>query len=133
MLRPEGRLLLTVPAHMSLWSYFDVAACHCRRYAPAALAELLLQNGFEVEYLTQFMARLFPLIWLMRRIATRDASVNPERATETSGAELKIVPVLNALLGFVFAGEAFAIQRRWRLPPGTSLLAIRAKETILKW
>jgi hypothetical protein len=79
------------------------------------------------------MASLFPLIWLMRRIATRDASVNPERATETPGAELKIVPVLNALLGFVFAGEAFAIQRRWRLPFGTSLLAIRAKDMILKW
>ena len=31
LLNPGGRLLLTVPAHMSLWSYFDVAACHRRR------------------------------------------------------------------------------------------------------
>jgi 2-polyprenyl-3-methyl-5-hydroxy-6-metoxy-1,4-benzoquinol methylase len=75
MLKPGGVLIITVPAHLCLWSYFDVAARHCRRYAPAALAELLLQNGFEIEYLTQFMASLFPLIWLMRRMATRDATV----------------------------------------------------------
>src|SRR4029077_8056724 len=32
MLRPGGRLVVTVPAHTSLWSHVDVAACHQRRY-----------------------------------------------------------------------------------------------------
>ena len=32
-LAPGGRLMLTVPAHQYLWSYFDEAAQHCRRYS----------------------------------------------------------------------------------------------------
>src|SRR5262245_37315921 len=31
LLDPDGALLLTVPAHASLWSYFDEASRHCRR------------------------------------------------------------------------------------------------------
>src|SRR5262249_4309693 len=29
-LKPGGKLILTVPAHQYLWSYFDEAAHHCR-------------------------------------------------------------------------------------------------------
>jgi SAM-dependent methyltransferase len=32
-LAPGGRLLLTVPAHQYLWSYFDESSQHCRRYS----------------------------------------------------------------------------------------------------
>jgi SAM-dependent methyltransferase len=68
MLKPGGALVLTVPAHMSLWSYFDVASRHCRRYAATELEQILRESGFEVDYLTQFMMSLFPLVWLIRRI-----------------------------------------------------------------
>jgi len=128
MLRPEGRLLLTVPAHMSLWSYFDVAACHCRRYECADLTRVLGENGFEVEYLTEFMMSLFPLVWFLRRVNGGHTTTDPKKAAERAATELKIVPVVNALLKFVLTVETFAIQRRWRLPIGTSLLAVARKK-----
>ena len=45
-LRPGGRLILTVPAHQSLWSAFDVASGHERRYTLATLSRALRASGF---------------------------------------------------------------------------------------
>lgn len=124
MLKLGGTLILTVPAHMSLWSYFDVAACHQRRYSNRSLDRLLREGGFTVEYLSQFMMPLFPLIWLTRRFrkgaGAKDAAMEAAR-------ELAVVPGLNLLLKAILAPEAFAAKHRLKLPIGTSLLAIASK------
>jgi len=52
VLRPGGILLVTVPANESLWSYFDVLACHKRRYGKAQLRERLVGAGFEIQFLS---------------------------------------------------------------------------------
>lgn len=67
-LQPYGRLILTVPAHQSLWSPFDVASGHERRYTLGTLSRALRAAGFRVEYRTYFMSLLFPPMWLRRRI-----------------------------------------------------------------
>src|SRR5439155_18247453 len=88
MLAPRGVLLLTVPAHQSLWSYFDEASNHQRRYSPRELREKLRAAGFNVEYLSQFMMPLFPVMWLGRRIAAVSRrNTNP---TQMARSELKI-------------------------------------------
>ena len=69
LLKPGGSLFVTVPAHMSLWSYFDTASHHCRRYEIPELTERLARAGFEIEYVTEFMTALYPLVWLGRRVA----------------------------------------------------------------
>jgi SAM-dependent methyltransferase len=48
-LSPGGRLLLSVPAHQSLWSYFDEVANHCRRYELEGLRSRCLDAGFDVD------------------------------------------------------------------------------------
>jgi SAM-dependent methyltransferase len=128
MLKPGGALILTVPTHMSLWSYFDVAARHCRRYATTELAHILRETGFEVEYLTEFMMSLFPLLWLVRRIKGGSGMMDRERAAEKAATELKVIPVVNGLLKLILTWETFVIRRRWRLPVGTSLLAVARKK-----
>jgi SAM-dependent methyltransferase len=128
LLKPTGALILTVPAHMSLWSYFDVAARHSRRYAPTELAHILRETGFEVEYLTEFMMSLFPLVWIVRRIKGGHGVMDRETAAKKAETELKVIPVINGLLKLILSVEAFAIQRRWRLPIGTSLLAVARKK-----
>jgi SAM-dependent methyltransferase len=127
ILKPGGRLVLTVPAHMSLWSYFDVAARHCRRYSVAELDRLLRENGFEVKYLTQFMMILFPMIWLLRRLRGGQAEVGHDKAAEKAARELKVVPLINSFLKMILGAEAWAIKYRIRLPLGTSLLAVASK------
>jgi ubiquinone/menaquinone biosynthesis C-methylase UbiE len=122
MLAPGGAIVITVPAHMSLWSYFDVAAHHARRYCTQELATKLDTAGFEVEYVTQFMGAIYPLVWLGRRVkGVLGASGNAVKQTQQ---ELRITPGLNALLDRVLAGEEALIRNRRKLTRGTSILAL---------
>lgn len=130
MLKPGGRLFLTVPAHPSLWSYFDIDSHHCRRYKPAELEARLLGAGFKVEYLTQYMASIFPAVWLGRRVAKllgKHLAISRDSIHDLALRELRIRPVLNEVLAFLLEQETRAIARRIRLPIGTSLLAIGHK------
>ena len=127
LVQPGGALLITVPAYQELWSDFDVEAQHCRRYDPAMLAGRLDQAGFRVEYLTPFMATLYPLARAGRLIADkwRRGRQAPNAAPASAVVEqLKIRPGVNGLLSFVLAQEARVLARRGRLPIGTSLIAL---------
>lgn len=123
-----GRLLLTVPAYMALWSHTDEGAGHYRRYSPATLRRALAAAGWEVEYVTPFMLPLVPLMWGGRKVA---ALLNRFRGARRTGremavSELRPVPVFNAVMNALLAPEAALLGRRWRLPVGTSLLAVAA-------
>ncbi len=132
MLASGGKLLLTVPAHPSLWSYFDEAAHHCRRYQKNDLAEKLTKSGYKVEYISYYMASIFPLVWTGRKITgltNRDKSIETHQASanELATRELKITPGLNGFLRTILMQETRLIARRKTLPIGTSLLAIAHK------
>jgi SAM-dependent methyltransferase len=131
LLAPGGRLILTVPAHMSLWSYFDVASHHCRRYELRELRQKLAQSGYSIDYMTQYMAAIFPLVWLGRRVAAimaRGKNGGEIDADSTASNELKIVPVVNSLLKWVLGAEASLLGGRRHLPIGTSILAVVHKK-----
>jgi 2-polyprenyl-3-methyl-5-hydroxy-6-metoxy-1,4-benzoquinol methylase len=119
-LRPHGRLILTVPAHQSLWSPFDVASGHERRYSLQMLSRSLRAAGFEVEYRTYFLSLLFPAMWLRRRLFKTDAS----DMGVLLDSEFQIVPGINELAYQVLRQEARVIKARRRLPMGTSIAAI---------
>lgn len=127
LLKSGGTLVLTVPAHMSLWSYFDVAACHCRRYDKGGLQRVLEASEFQVDYLTEFMVTLYPLIWLLRRLNGARLRGDREIAAQKASSELTVVPGINSLLKLVLGWETLAVRRRLILPRGTSLLAIARK------
>lgn len=129
VLVPGGRLLVTVPAHRWLWSYFDEVAHHCRRYDGNELPEKLTAAGYHVEYCTQYMATILPLVWLTRRLQTLRARGGTRPVSDVARGELTIVPGLNGLLTFLLSQEARPIAKRKRMPFGTSLLAIACKVT----
>jgi SAM-dependent methyltransferase len=129
-LRPSGHLILTVPAHPRLWSYSDVYAQHYRRYAPAHLERVLRESGFEVPYRTQFMSALYPLLWFGRRWAALKASIRPAGTSaerELFLQELRPPGWLNRVMGALLRWEEPAVARGWRIPMGTSLLAVAQK------
>jgi SAM-dependent methyltransferase len=124
-LRPGGKLLLTVPAHQSLWSYFDEAARHCRRYSPDGIRQKLEQAGFEVEFLTQFMASIFPIVRAYRKL--NRTGTGTKSAQERAREEFRIVPVVNRILTLLLRLEAEWIRRGHSLPLGTSLVVVARK------
>jgi 2-polyprenyl-3-methyl-5-hydroxy-6-metoxy-1,4-benzoquinol methylase len=129
MLAEHGALLLTVPAHKSLWSYFDEASHHCRRYGMAELEAKLAASGYRIEYMTQFMACIFPVVWLGRRLA-RLAARRGLSSDRLAANELRVTPIINDIASLLLAPEARLIARRRRLPVGTSLLAVARKHTV---
>lgn len=124
-LRPGGKLLLTIPAHQSLWSYFDEAARHCRRYSATDILQKLENAGFEVEILTQFMACIFPIVWVYRKL--NQPRTGTKSAQARASDEFRIVPVANRILAGLLHLEAKWICRGHSLPIGTSLVVVARK------
>lgn len=116
LLKPGGHAFLTVPAHMKLWSYFDELSCHRRRYERAELCRSLEEAGFQVEYATEFMSAIYPLVSIGRRL-------RGERG-HGGAAEFRVYPILNGLLRGALWPERLLICRHRRLPRGTSILAV---------
>lgn len=124
VIAPGGALLITVPAHLSLWSDFDEASGHCRRYELDELRAKLSACGYQVEYLTPYMAVLHPLIWLSRKARLRSKMTSNEAVVNS---ELHVVPVVNGFLGALLSCENAWIARKKHLPFGASLLAVARK------
>jgi SAM-dependent methyltransferase len=62
LLAPSGVLLINVPAHQSLYSAYDRAAGHIRRYSLAYLTEVARRNNFTVRSATYWGFPLVPLL-----------------------------------------------------------------------
>jgi len=128
LLKTDGVLLLTVPAHASLWSYWDEVCQHYRRYSVAELNGKLTQAGFQVEYLSQFMTLLYPLMWLRRKLrSTVLPGENEDGRRKLAEDELSIIPGVNGLLEWMLRRESLLVERRRTLPIGTSLVALARK------
>ena len=116
VLRPEGHLVMTVPAGPRLWSARDDEAGHLRRYTRAGVRTVLEATGFTVERCTAFHGVLLPLL-AASRIAGR-------RSTATRDMEDHPGRVLNRVLSAVTGAEASLAERGLRLPVGSSLIAV---------
>lgn len=116
LMRPHGRVLLTVPAHRWMWSSHDDRLHHLRRYSRHKLENVALAAGYRIRTLTYFNFLLLPVAIVARTI---------DRATPrgTSAGSSVPVPWLNETLFRVFASEAKCVARS-RIPFGMSLLAV---------
>ncbi|HEV8337361.1 MAG TPA: class I SAM-dependent methyltransferase [Candidatus Polarisedimenticolia bacterium] len=120
LLGPGGRLILTVPAHRSLWSPHDEINQHRRRYARAELQGRIREAGLRLLRMTYFNALLLPAVWAARRIR-RGAALEGDRRSD-----FRIqTGWMNNFLAAVFGAERFLL-RAFDLPLGVSLLAIAA-------
>lgn len=126
LLDQNGTILITVPAHRRLWSYFDRLSGHCRRYSLPELRAKLDAAGFAVEFSSQYMMSLYPLMWLSRRLNSgRAATKSPANAVKD---ELRVLPILNPILTRLLRFENKWLARRKSLPLGTSLIAVARKK-----
>lgn len=119
VLRPGGRLVLSVPAFRFLWGPHDVALHHFRRYTHKEMVGKLRAAGFEVERCSYSVFFLFPLIVVWR--------IFEKRKRGPAKASLIGVPDwANRLLIAVQAGEAW-LTRFVDLPWGSSVVAVAQK------
>ncbi len=85
LLVPDGLLVGTVPALMSLWSSLDDVSGHQIRYERATLRRDLEGAGFEVVDIRYFFQGLVPILWWQRRglrATRRESFADQQRIVE---------------------------------------------------
>ncbi len=114
---PSGRIILTVPAYMWMWSPHDVLHHHYRRYTAASLRRVLDAAGLEPLKLTYYNSLLFPLA-AVKKLADRrhDASIDGVTLEKPSR-------LVNSVFRSVFSAERHVLPSAG-FPFGVSLLAV---------
>ncbi|MFL6229015.1 MAG: class I SAM-dependent methyltransferase [Pyrinomonadaceae bacterium] len=119
VLRPQGRVLLFVPAFMWLWGVQDDVSHHRRRYTLPQLRARVEAAGLAVERGTYANLTFFAPI-LLTRLAMRATGARP-------ASENKInVTALNGALGRILGAEARWL-RRFNFPVGVSAICVARK------
>lgn len=67
LLKPDGLAVVTVPSSMALWSDWDEALHHYRRYDQAQLRALFPSEHWEVIHVNYTNVPVYPVVWLVRR------------------------------------------------------------------
>lgn len=123
VLRPGGVAVVTVPASMALWSDWDEALHHHRRYDRRGLTALFESPTWEILHVNYTNVLAFPAVWLLRRWRRRRPS-----PPETSRAEDRVPPVwLNRGLEAIFVGLG---RWRWPFPCGVSLILVARRRSV---
>jgi SAM-dependent methyltransferase len=115
-LAKSGVLLINVPAHQSLYSDYDRAAGHVRRYSVDQLAKVVERNGLRIRFSTYWGLPLLPLLLLRKRMRL-------SRDSGSAGFDPRS-PMMNLLLSLLAQCE--------RLPQkfmGTSVMAVVENQT----
>ncbi|MBI3884415.1 MAG: class I SAM-dependent methyltransferase [Opitutae bacterium] len=138
VLRPGGVAVVTVPAAMALWSDWDVALHHFRRYARPGLVALFPAEQWELVHVNYTNVVVFPAVWVVRKwrhwtgaaplpAAAGPAFVRAARPAQARRAEDALPPRwLNRVLQFMFVrtGRVSAVP----FPFGVSLLLVARKK-----
>ncbi|MBN1545207.1 MAG: class I SAM-dependent methyltransferase [Syntrophaceae bacterium] len=122
LLRPTGRLLVTVPAYPWLWSAHDDAHHHQRRYTKEMLCQKAQGAGLIISRLGYFNTLLFPLIAGIRIIARITGT---ERGSDAALPS----PLTNRILAGIFSSERHFLSHRL-FCFGTSILAVLSLEPL---
>jgi len=116
LLTDTGRLIVTVPALMSLWSEFDVLNGHHRRYDRAALRSALRRAGLEpldVRYV---------YTWPVLPLLLRKRFFRLEQGSRSRFVKAPPAPI-NRLFYYLSCADHW-LTRRIRTPFGSSLVAV---------
>lgn len=116
LLKPDGKIVVTVPAYMWLFSSHDMAHGHFRRYTASELSDKASQLDLAVLRTSYFNCLLFPLAGLKR---TLDLLWPGKMKADSEMPS----PFINYCLQGLFAMEARIIDKV-RMPFGLSVMAI---------
>ena len=133
-MKPEGRLLITVPAMKVLWSSEDDEAGHFRRYDRRMLTNVLRKNGFKVIYCSYFYSWLMLPVFIVRvgmeklGIIKTTQQRSHEEKLEIEGHQFKQKnKFINKILTLLNILEIKAVRKRKSIPFGSSLICLVEK------
>ena len=115
VLKPGGRIIVTVPAMMCLWSDWDVSLHHQRRYSKQSLLAAFAGQPCQIEHCAYINTFAFPLVWLARKARAVGVGKNMRAEDRIPDA------LINWTLKKAFVKPACS---GWQLPFGVGLLLV---------
>lgn len=129
LMKPQAKLLLTVPSDLALWSRHDEVYGHFRRYDRTRLEATWSELPVRCHFLSHFNTRLYPLIRWIRRLQhpTPQAGQRLDADLQRSGR------LTNSILKWIFSGEGRHLTRALggdQVPyrRGVSLIAVLVRQ-----
>jgi len=126
VLKPNGKLFLTVPAHQALWSVEDETSGHFRRYNRRTIKNLLQSEGFQIESVSHFFSYLVPPAFFVRRMLPRIRRTRERDLNHEVAIQLKPPRTVTAVLRLLGRLEARTL-KLFTLPLGLSILVVASK------
>ena len=128
LLKPGGRIFLSVPAYQMLYSHQDKVVHHQRRYTAGELARKLTAGGFRVTRASYINFLLFPAILpILMLIKLKEAIFPPGDDMSSSNVSISRPPGwINRILAAIFSFERHLLTG-CSVPVGHSLIAIGQK------
>jgi len=117
-LKPNGYIVITVPAYQWLFSAHDKALHHQRRYSSRELKNKFEQAGFTIKFISPFFFFTFPIVVLVR-LFTKKSKPKTSYVATSSG--------LSKFLINLSGSEAKFLARGDQLPWGSSILVLAQK------
>jgi 2-polyprenyl-3-methyl-5-hydroxy-6-metoxy-1,4-benzoquinol methylase len=123
VLKPQGHLILSVPAHEWLYSNYDVSIKQLRRFSMTKFFNLMKKHKFQVIKSEHVFAALVPVAILTRLIPYKFGRVNDfSKVKESTARTLRITRHIKGPLSFYFRFE-----RLLRPKLGLSIFMISTK------
>ena len=127
--KKNGYLILTVPAFPILWSSHDEQHHHKRRYKRTELINKVELAGFNLVYASYYSFWLFPIILSVRLISKLFESFRKSASKENKTLDIKTPSkFINGMLTKIFSSEAILLEKRKKLPFGSSIILIAQKQ-----
>ncbi len=127
LVKPGGLFMVTVPADPHLWSYFDIASRHARRYTLNSLRQTIIQAGFTEEFLSPYIAFTYPALWIGRKAIDSAIASQELQVHHQAEKEFRIIPVVNEIVCVILSLEAAWLTKGRKLPFGSSLVMLARK------
>lgn len=127
-LKPNGLFFISVPQHQWMWSINDHIAYHKRRYSRTEMKQKLINNGFEIIYISSFVFMLFPFMYLSRLFKQKKASKITHEIILKEMNELKLNPIVNSIFWVFMKIDLFLIKAGFSMPFGGSLITVARKK-----
>ncbi len=121
LLNPGGRLILILPAHPWLFSYWDEILGHYRRYTKTGAINLLEKSGYKIIKLSYLYTFLLPAAIIFRKI--RQLLFKHQKSRSDF---IELPGIIHTLL-FTLASFEHQLLKLINLPFGLSLLCIVQK------
>ncbi len=125
VLKPDGIFICMVPAHMWLWSGWDVVLHHKKRYNKNEIVNAIEKSGMSVikhSYVYSFLVIPVLIIRNIKRLFQKKGKVYTSDFNLTNNT-------INTLLYFLARLEHLLI-KRYHVPFGTSVLCVAKKNPV---